>query len=209
MTNAPENVRLLLLPICLLLGCLVASKMVHINIHKVMLFVFGPNHDHDTKLRWDTLVHSPINTAPTSEEPIQRCRTKFKPAGPHPTCELGPDNVIRTRRQLMECHFHHVVITPLSPSVWSAMQSEGTAGAPLDPKTSPFPVVHCQNINHNDSNAEGAEESSRFFTSSDPESPPCIRPSSGRESGGYAGFISQNYDHLPDMMYFTHGHEHR
>ncbi|GAX80461.1 hypothetical protein CEUSTIGMA_g7900.t1 [Chlamydomonas eustigma] len=207
MSNGSDYTRLLLLPIsCLLLGYLVATKMMHhISTHKVMLFVLGPNHDPDTRLRWSRLVGTSLNSTVISPQALLSCQLKYRPVGPHPLCDLGPDNVIQTRRQLMKCQFRHVVITPLSSSVWSAMQSEGNAGVPLDPKTSPFPVVQCQSV-YSSTAESAAEAASIFFTSSDLDGPPCIRPS-GRESGGYAGFISQNYDHLPEMMYFTHGHE--
>ncbi len=112
-------------------------------------------------------------------------------------------NVIRTKRQLAEGRFTHVVIVPTTAAVWREIES---GGHPLDPRfepsTSPFPVVLCVTM-------DGLEDKPESFFTSDMDGPPCVRPATGREAGAYASFIAQNYDHLPETMFFIHGHQTR
>ena len=58
--------------------------------------------------------------------------------------------------------------------------------------------------------ASSPEDLESFFSAPDElDGPACLRPETGRESVAYASFILQNYDSLPDFMYFLHGHETR
>ena len=68
-----------------------------------------------------------------------------------------------------------------------------------------------------DSPPEGDPPVESFFSPQPPDDllswpldgPACLRPETGRESVAYASFILQNYDSLPDFMYFLHGHDTR
>ena len=99
----------------------------------------------------------------------------------------------------MTCCLHPACYRP-APLFRHSQNVAGTTRQ-TDYSALPFPVVTCTF----EPGLPDVPES--FQDSSSLDSPPCIRPSVGRDDVAYTSFILQNWDHLPPHLFFMHGHE--